>query len=129
MRPTLTNHHCYRYSLFNRLLVPLFNVESLVKFSSVSVYARFVGCLRNYFLPPKKFLTGIRFFFFLILFLYFHRTLPFKDLHKLTSFINLVHLITCLSLHLFQPNICQHFSHVYSTSQTGFSLKEQLCLT
>ena len=52
-------------------------------------------------LPPKKILTGSRFFFFFIFIAHF----LLRACAKFTSFINLVHLITCSSLHLCQPNM------------------------
>ena len=61
--------------------------------------------------------------FFLVFFIFIAHFL-LRACAKFTSFINLVHLITCLSLRLFQLNICQHFSYAYSTCQTVFRLKE-----
>ena len=111
----LMNHHCERYSLVNRLLVPLFNVESLVRSLLVSVYTRFIGCLLNTFLPPKKILTGSCFFLFFFIFIAHYLLQAFA---KFTSFINLVHLVTFSFHHLFQPNI-RYSSSVTSLTRGG----------
>ena len=84
-------------------------------------YNSFVLKISTRTIMPGFCKSGHIFFIFIIHFL-------LRACAKFTSFINIVHLITCSFLHLFQPIICQHFSYVYSTSQAVIRPKEQLCL-
>ena len=82
----------------------------------------------------KGFLSSIKFCLcrFSSLF-YFHRT-PFswacRSLRNPRRFSLLVHSLVCPITHLFldgfQPNLVQHFPHVYSTCHTIFSYKRTL---
>ena len=117
------------WHLFTHLLTnSTFNVSRIVELKSFDIHYMSFPHAPYKLLPSIKNILGTRCFFFYFL---SHNFLwAYGSLCEPRKFSLFVHSLVCQITHSFlngfQPNLCQHFSHVCSTCHTIFSLKQHL---
>ena len=118
--------------LLNKYVVPSIYVSRIFHLKSFDIHSTSFPHVPYKLLPPiKKYFRRLSFFFLF----HFHRTLlswacgslQLREPQKIFSNSLFVHSLLCQITHSFlngfQPNLCQHFSHVCSTYHAIFSLK------